>query len=111
MTLASFNVSINNDNILEGNETFDLTIDPSLLPDSVTVGDPGHTTVTILANDGEYNCDFVGNRLATLKVKFNLCVASYKLPTYKQLLERNLFMYTINYIITMKLYRHTAYAA
>ena len=55
MTLASFNVSINNDNILEGNETFDLTIDPSLLPDSVTVGDPGHTTVTILANDGEYN--------------------------------------------------------
>ena len=54
MTLASFNVSINNDNILESNEAFDLIIDRSSLPNSVTVGDPDQTTVTILANDGEY---------------------------------------------------------
>ena len=54
MTLALFNVSINNDNILESNETFNLIIDQSSLPNSVTVGDPGQTTVTILANDGEY---------------------------------------------------------
>ena len=55
MTLASFNVPINNDNILESNETFDLIIDSSSLPNNVTVGDPGQTTVIILANDREYN--------------------------------------------------------
>ena len=54
VTRVSFNVSINNDNILEGDETFNLNIDPSSLPISVIVGDPGQTTVTILTNDGNH---------------------------------------------------------
>ena len=50
---ASFNVSINNDNILEGNEVFNLTVDASSLPGSVTVGDHGQATVTIVDDDGK----------------------------------------------------------
>ena len=50
---ALFDVSVNSDNILEGNETFNLTVNASSLPNSVTVGDPGQTTVTIVDNDGK----------------------------------------------------------
>jgi len=38
--------------ILEGNEDFTLTIDPSL-PSGVSVGDPGEATVTIVDDDGK----------------------------------------------------------
>ena len=54
VTRVSLNVSINNDNILEGDETFNLNIDSSSLPISVIADDPGQTTVTILANDGNH---------------------------------------------------------
>ena len=37
--------------ILEGNENFMLTINPSLLPTGVTVGNPGQATVTIVDDD------------------------------------------------------------
>ena len=50
-TRVSFNISINNDNIMEGNESFTLDIVTRSLPSSVTIGDHGQTTVTILAND------------------------------------------------------------
>ena len=53
ITHTSFTVSINDDNVLEGNETFDLIVNLSLIPSDVTVGNNGRTTVTILANDGE----------------------------------------------------------
>ena len=54
ITRASFSVSIIDDNVLEGNETFDLTIDPSSLANNkITVGDPGQVTVTIVDNDGK----------------------------------------------------------
>jgi len=53
VTSVSFNVSINNDIILEANETFNLNIDASSLPSSVTVVDRGQTTVTIVANDSK----------------------------------------------------------
>ena len=39
--------------ILEGNEDIFLTIDPSSLPTSVTVGDPDLAIVTIVDNDGK----------------------------------------------------------
>ena len=48
----TFDVPINDDNILENTEMFTLTIDPSL-PSRVTVGNPDRSTVTILDNDGE----------------------------------------------------------
>ena len=50
-TTTTFDVPINDDNILEGNENFMLTISPSSLPINVVVGDPSQATVTILDND------------------------------------------------------------
>ena len=71
MTRTSFNVLINDDNVLEGNETFDLIIDSSSFPGVVTVGSNGRTTVTILANDGECNIItvLIENKLTTSKVR------------------------------------------
>ena len=51
MTNGSFNVSIHDDNMLESNEMFNLNINESSLPDGISVGDIGVTTVTILDND------------------------------------------------------------
>ena len=52
-TLAVFNVSINDDNIVEGNENFTLSINPSSLPNGVTVINSDQTTVNIIDNDCE----------------------------------------------------------
>ena len=52
-TTATFNVTINDDNILEGNENFTLTINSSSLPTGVTRGDHGQATVTIMDNDSK----------------------------------------------------------
>ena len=52
-TLAVFNVTINDDNIVEGNEKFTLSIDPSSLPSGVTVINPNQTAVNIIDNDCE----------------------------------------------------------
>ena len=48
-----FIVSIHDDNAYEGNESFILTIQPSL-PAMVTVGEPSQTIVTIVDNDCKY---------------------------------------------------------
>ena len=59
-TEASFNVSLTDDNIFERNVKFMITIDPSSLPNNVTVGDPGEATITIVDNDGKnYNIHLV----------------------------------------------------
>ena len=50
-TNVSFDVTITNDNVLENNETFNLTIVGESLPNNVTVGKISQTTVTIV-NDG-----------------------------------------------------------
>ena len=52
-TSVPFDVPINNDNILEGNENFDLTIIRNTLPDGVTRGDPFSATVTIRDDDSK----------------------------------------------------------
>ena len=52
MTQASFNVSLTDDNAFESNENFMITIDPSSLPNNVTVGDRRRVTVIIMDNDG-----------------------------------------------------------
>ena len=59
-------VSINNDNILEGNETFYLAIDSSSLPNSVSVDNGGQTTVNILDDDSkcEVTCEFCGKHIS-----------------------------------------------
>ena len=51
MTRLSFNVSILDDKILEEDENFVLTIDPSSLPCSVTTGNHDQAIVTILENE------------------------------------------------------------
>ena len=51
MTRIPLNVSINDNNILERNETFSLVIDESSLPKDVTVDDRGNITVTIVDDD------------------------------------------------------------
>ena len=50
-TTATFDISINNDKILEGNEDFILTIDETSQPSNVTRGSPGQATVTVVDND------------------------------------------------------------
>ena len=50
---VSFDVLINNDNILEDNEIFTLTIMQNALPNRVTRGSTSQATVTIVNNDGE----------------------------------------------------------
>ena len=52
-TTATFDVPMIDDDILEGNENFMLTIDETSLPDRVTRGSPGEATVTIVDDDGK----------------------------------------------------------
>ena len=50
---SQLNILINDDNILEDDETFNLTINQSSLPDLVAVVDRSQATVTIVDDDGE----------------------------------------------------------
>ena len=60
MTRVPFNITINDDDILEGNENFMLTINPSSVPTGVTVGTPDQATVTIVDGDGKYiDCSLI----------------------------------------------------
>ena len=51
VTTTTFNVSINDDNILEYNENFTLTFNSCSLPDGVYPGYPKEATVIIVDND------------------------------------------------------------
>ena len=51
MTMAPFDIPIIIDDVLEGNEDFDIVIIPRSLPDGVTRGVPGRATVIILVDD------------------------------------------------------------
>ena len=53
VTRVPFSVSITDDNVLEDNENFLLSIDFSVLPNNVTVDNISQATVTILDNDGK----------------------------------------------------------
>ena len=52
MASVLFNISITNDDIYEGNETFNLVVNVTSLPLNVTVGDPNQATITIFNDDG-----------------------------------------------------------
>ena len=49
-TSASLNISITNDDIVEMNETFSLTITP---PNDIMAIDPDHAVLTIVDDDSE----------------------------------------------------------
>ena len=53
MTSTTFDISINDDNILEGDKNFMLNIGSSSLPPGVTHGDPSSATVTIVDDDSK----------------------------------------------------------
>ena len=61
MTATSFSILITDDKILEGNETFYLTIDPSSLRDdtNVDVGNLFQITVIIVEDDCEWRNEFM----------------------------------------------------
>ena len=50
-TTTTLNIPINDDDILEIDENFMLTINQTSLPTDVTHGNPGQATVTIVDND------------------------------------------------------------
>ena len=52
MTRALLDISITDDNLLEGNEYFIVMVDSSSLISGVTVGSLAQATVTILDADG-----------------------------------------------------------
>ena len=54
-TNVVFNVSINNDAILEGSEIFNLTISPSFVPSGVIIDNPDQIIVTIMDDEGSNN--------------------------------------------------------
>ena len=53
MTTVSFNISIRDDDIFEGSESFILDINTNILPDSVTADDPSQATIMIVDDDGK----------------------------------------------------------
>ena len=52
-TNPSFMIPITDDDMYEGDESFQLTIDTNSLPDGVIPGDPARAEVTIRNDDGE----------------------------------------------------------
>ena len=52
-TTAMFDVIILNDDMFRGARRFQLSIDPSSLPDNVTTGDINQATVTIVDDDSK----------------------------------------------------------
>ena len=53
MTTVSFNISIHDDDIFEGSESFILDINANTLPDSVTADEPSQATIMIVDDDGK----------------------------------------------------------
>ena len=51
--MMEFDVSINDDMILENDEKFTLVIDSTRLPENVTVGNPDTAVVIIVNDDGK----------------------------------------------------------
>jgi len=54
VTSVSFDVPINNDSVLEANETFHLSVIPSSLPGRISQSDPNETDISI--TDDESKC-------------------------------------------------------
>ena len=70
---SQLTILITDDNILEDDETFNLTVNQSSLPDGVVVGDPSQVTVTIVDDDGEcgrlYSTVNIDTVMQTLKLQ------------------------------------------
>ena len=58
VTLTFVDVPICNDNVLEGDETFSISIVSNSHPDVVTNGSPDHVNITIVDNDGKCHVSY-----------------------------------------------------
>ena len=54
LTKVSYDIIVLNDNVLEGNETFYVFINPVTLPRDVTVGDIYQAGITIINDDSKW---------------------------------------------------------
>ena len=54
MTSALFNITITNDDIYEGNETFNLVVNVFSLSSNFTVGEISQTMIIIMNDDGKH---------------------------------------------------------
>jgi len=84
VTSVPLNVPINNDNICERNENFNLTINSTSLPSDVTVGDTSSTTVAIVDDEGMYvlrNCPIVW-QFFTFILYTLVCIVSFEQAAY-----------------------------
>ena len=80
-------IPISNDDLLEGNEKFSLTIHATSMPDRVDIGNPDQATVTIVDDDGKYSTDCYYNDVNELNLVARLrCKSGNK--TYSPLLWR-----------------------
>ena len=70
-TNVVFNVSINNDAILEGSENFNLTISPSFVPSGVITDNPDQIIVTIMDDEGS------NNEVMVIKLYTHIIIISY----------------------------------
>ena len=78
VTSVSFNITINNDNVLEYNETFSLFITEELLPKNALLGE-FNTTEVVIVNDGtsgEYALILIINNIY-MKIKEQITKPHY----------------------------------
>ena len=87
LTEAIFNISLIDDDILEVTETFILIINPSSLPNNVTIGELGEAAVTILDNDGEFLISWMAfslfSHVCANQIHLDEFIPSQKCYTYK----------------------------
>ena len=67
-TTSSFDVAINDDDVFEGNERFQLTIDQSSTPDGVSVTNP-HTATVVIADDSDCKYKYERNIYSDTPIK------------------------------------------
>ena len=75
-TTAIFDLQINDDSILEGDENLKLTINSSLLRDGVTRGNPGEATVTIVDNDCKYRIYCIASNYGWSHINARSCLVA-----------------------------------
>ena len=105
VTMVPFEVKINNDNILEGIETFGLAINLSALPDCIIYANIHQATVTIVDDDGKPTCIrmHIHNSIAHVYIYTHIHMHTYiAIHTYiifRSILPNYLESYTINHSI------------
>ena len=106
-TSAPFDITINDDNTLEDNETFTIDVDPSSLPTGVTVGSTGQATITIDNDDCKcvkwmlwYTFRCALNKYDCMHIKLKLLCGKTVGLTLFMLTNKMLKFYNVYYSLT-----------